>query len=350
MAKLYTRDGKYWLDYVDATGKRIRRAGAKDKSVAAKMLADAESAVERIRAGILHADPKEAKKPFLSHVTEYVSEMRRLGRDEMYSYTVRKHLENAAKAQKWDCLMACTGRSVSGYLRKLADQKLSAKTVNAHRADISAFMAWCVRNGLLEANPCDQVTKSTVKGDKTRRALAIAEVRKLIDAAPAQRRVVYQFLVYTGLRRSEAAALRWGHIHMDALNAYVELPASLTKSGRAESVPLVPEVVGALRQHRGTATDADPVFAEIPSMPDFRLDLAAAGIADEDARGRKVVLHSLRHSLATMLAMSQVPMVVAQKIMRHRDIKLTAEVYTDEGLLPLSAAMNSLPSLSARSA
>jgi hypothetical protein len=31
--------------------------------------------------------------------------------------------------------------------------------------------------------------------------------------------------------------------------------------------------------------------------------------------------------------------------MRHRDIKLTAEVYTDEGLLPLSAAMASLPSL-----
>jgi hypothetical protein len=41
-----------------------------------------------------------------------------------------------------------------------------------------------------------------------------------------------------------------------------------------------------------------------------------------------------------MLMMS---MAVAQRIMRHRDIKLTAEVYTDEGLLPLSAAMHALP-------
>ena len=30
----------------------------------------------------------------------------------------------------------------------------------------------------------------------------------------------------------------------------------------------------------------------------------------------------------------------------HRDIKLTMEAYTDEALLPLAAAMNSLPSMS----
>ena len=46
-----------------------------------------------------------------------------------------------------------------------------------------------------------------------------------------------------------------------------------------------------------------------------------------------------------MLAASQVPMALAQRIMRHRDIRLTADVYTDEGLLPLGAAMRSLPSI-----
>jgi integrase len=153
------------------------------------------------------------------------------------------------------------------------------------------------------------------------------------------------FLVFTGLRRSEAGDLRWAHVHLDAQSPYVELPASLTKSGKAESVPLVPEVVGALRAHRRKAKDRDAVFAAIPSMEEFRADLARAKIEEVDARGRRVVLHSLRHSLATMLAVSSVPMAVAQKIMRHRDIRLTAEVYTDEGLLPLSSAMAALPSL-----
>jgi len=66
----------------------------------------------------------------------------------------------------------------------------------------------------------------------------------------------------------------------------------------------------------------------------------------EGSQRRVLHVHSLRHSLATMLAASGVPMPVAQRIMRHRDIKLTAEVYTDEGLLPLHAAMQALPRLS----
>jgi integrase len=105
----------------------------------------------------------------------------------------------------------------------------------------------------------------------------------------------------------------------------------------------VPTVL--LKEARGGAKEGAHVFDEIPSMVKFREDLAAATIEEVDARGRQVVLHSLRHSLATMLAASQVSMAVAQRIMRHRDIRLTAEVYTDEQLLPLSAAMAALPSL-----
>jgi integrase len=82
-------------------------------------------------------------------------------------------------------------------------------------------------------------------------------------------------------------------------------------------------------------------------MVEFRSDLAAAGIAEEDERGRKVVLHSLRHSLATLLAASNVPPAIAMKIMRHRDIRLTLQAYTDDGLLPVAAAMATLPSVTA---
>ena len=350
MGKLYERAGKWWLSYTDQHGKRVRRVGAKDRSVATRLLADAESAVERIKAGILHADPKEARKPLLRQIADYVLELRRLGRDAMYVYTVRKHLENAAKAQKWSCLANCTGKSVGAYLRGLQATGLTPKTTNAHHADLSAFFGWCVRTGLLEANPCAQVPKVADKRDKTRRALSVPEMKRLLEAAPEERRVVYLFLVYTGLRRSEAAALTRGHLHLDVANPYVELPASLTKSGKAESVPLVPEVVEALRDRLGDGDDADPVFPRIPSMPQFRADLEAAGIEEQDARGRKVVLHSLRHTLTTLLMTSNVPMAVAQRIMRHRDIRLTAEVYTDEGLLPLAAAMGALPSLTQKSA
>jgi integrase len=169
-----------------------------------------------------------------------------------------------------------------------------------------------------------------------------------LAAAPPDRSLVYQFLIFTGLRRAEAAQIRWAHLHLDAVNPFVELPADLTKSGRPETVPLVPDIAAALRRYRQGARDKDRVFDAIPSMDEFRDDLDAAGIEHEDARGRKVVLHSLRHSLATMLAQSNVPPAIAMRILRHRDIKLTLEVYTDESLLPTAAAMATLPSLTAR--
>jgi len=56
-------------------------------------------------------------------------------------------------------------------------------------------------------------------------------------------------------------------------------------------------------------------------MTDFRLELAAAKIDEVDGRGRKVVLHSLR----------------------HRNIKSIAETHADEALLPMGAAMSELP-------
>jgi integrase len=157
--------------------------------------------------------------------------------------------------------------------------------------------------------------------------------------------VVYRFLLYTGLRRSEADQLRWGYVHLDVANPYVELPAAITKSGRPERVPLVPEVAASLRGLREGAGPSQSVFHEIPSMHLFRKDLEAADIPEADERGRKVVLHSLRHSLATMLAQSKVPPAIAQQIMRHSDIKLTLQWYTDEGLLPTAAAMAALPVL-----
>jgi hypothetical protein len=87
--------------------------------VANKMLADAQIAADQIKAGVLHADPPDACKPLLTHVTQYIADMRRRGRDEMYTYNVRKHIENAAKAQQWGNLTMCSQRSVSGHLRKL---------------------------------------------------------------------------------------------------------------------------------------------------------------------------------------------------------------------------------------
>ena len=193
MARIFKRNKRWWLDYTDHRGKRVRIAASSDKSVAQTMLGKAIRNVEKLKAGVLQAE-------------------------------------------------------------------------------------------------------------KTRRALSVEECKALLATAPAKRRLVYLFLIYTGLRRAEARSLTWAHLHLSGVNPHVELPASFTKSGRPERVPLVPLLAEELQAARnGDAAPSDRVFYAIPEMPTFRRDLKRAGIEETDARGRSVVLHSLRHSLATMV-------------------------------------------------
>jgi integrase len=347
MARVFQKRGDWWLDYLDQHGHRVRCPGAKDKEVALKMLGDAIDGVERQKAGLLHADPREARRDIDIHLRDYLGELTRRGRAPMYIYIVQKRVEAAIGAQGWKTLGDATAKSVQKFLGSLATgaDKRTPRTINSYRADFSAFFVWAVEDGRLGSNPCVRVEKVADRRGKTRRALTVSECQDLLSKCSKQRRLVYHFLLMTGLRRAEATQLRWGDLRLDGLNPRVELSPAITKSGQAESVPLVPALAEELLEARGEAGDGERVFRGIPTMISFRKDLAAAGIAEVDARGRRVVLHSLRHSLATMLAASQVPMALAQRIMRHRDIRLTAEVYTDEGLLPLAAAMRELPVL-----
>ena len=77
----------------------------------------------------------------------------------------------------------------------------------------------------------------------------------------------------------------------------------------------------------------------------FNLDLAAAGIAKRDAHGRTVDVHCLRHTFATLLARNGVSPSVAQKLMRHSDIRLTMNTYTHLDLADTASAVAALPTI-----
>lgn len=71
-------------------------------------------------------------------------------------------------------------------------------------------------------------------------------------------------------------------------------------------------------------------------------DLVAADIPKIDERGRRIVNHSTRNTLATMLNRAGVAPRVVQEAMRHLDIRLTMQRYTDSNLLDVSSALESL--------
>ncbi|MBL1216251.1 MAG: hypothetical protein D8M59_02015 [Planctomycetes bacterium] len=78
-------------------------------------------------------------------------------------------------------------------------------------------------------------------------------------------------------------------------------------------------------------------------MKAFTADLRLSKIEPIDQAGRRVDFHSLRMTFSTMLAANRVSQREAPALMRRRDPRLTANVYTDERVLPLAAVLRGCP-------
>ena len=97
---------------------------------------------------------------------------------------------------------------------------------------------------------------------------------------------------------------------------------------------------------RPDAFGREPLFVVAESLGKILdRDLLAAGIAKRDERGRTVDVHALRHSFGTLLSKGGVTPRTAQAAMRHSNIDLTMNVYTDPKLLDVQGALDTLPSL-----
>src|SRR5204863_9070090 len=77
----------------------------------------------------------------------------------------------------------------------------------------------------------------------------------------------------------------------------------------------------------------------VASCPDGEMRLWPKALA------RHLRFHDLRGTTATLLARAGVPLVVAQRMLRHADPRLTANVYTRVDLADLRAGIARLPPL-----
>ncbi len=92
---------------------------------------------------------------------------------------------------------------------------------------------------------------------------------------------------------------------------------------------------------------ADTALFDVPEklVKILDRDLALAGIAKRDERGRTLDVHALRHSFGTLLSKGGVAPRTAQAAMRHAKIDMTMNVYTDPKLLDVAGALDTLPAL-----
>lgn len=315
-----------------------------DKQVAKQKLDAIVREMQQEAAGIIAPKPLRdgAQRPLAGHLDDYVADLEAKGRDAMYVYNVGKRVAKLLKECGWQYPKDVTA---DGFVAWRAKQTKAAKTKNEYLDASCGLLNWMKGNGRLLANPLACVGKVQVQGNEVRqrRAFTNDEMQRLLSVA-GPRKVVYLTAVNTGLRRAELAALEKGDVHLYGDNPFIKVRASTTKNHKGAVIWLNEELATALRELvRPGECGNERVFASIPSMEEFRIDLQAAGIPFEDGQGRRADFHSLRHTLSTNLARAGVAPRVAMELMRHSDMRLTNKTYTDATLLPMVEAVEKLP-------
>lgn len=328
----------------------------RDKRSAFEIAAKLIKTEERRAAGLETADAGARDVPSL--IKDYLAEQLRRGRCEGHVKTtgnrVRRVLEGVSRLED------ATPERVRLALTKIADAPIrrgqdtvkgkrpTAKTVNGYRTSLFGFFAWLVREGRWEKNPVMAVQRARESDPVSpRRALTPEEFEKLLDATSApgarmgrERRVVYLVAANTGLRKKELRSLLRSQVDLDA-KALV-MPSNTTKNRKPLALPLTDSAVEALREHlKGKAPD-DPVFDTVPTLKAIREDLTRAKIEWRDLGEGKLDFHCLRVTFCTDLARAGVPLVMAQRLMRHSDPRLTANIYSKFQLDDVREALTKL--------
>jgi integrase len=125
-----------------------------------------------------------------------------------------------------------------------------------------------------------------------------------------------------GAARAEVAGRRPGRREARVSRAVAGDVVGTPKSGRAREVPLSPETVKALKQHRHLrgelvfCTDAGRMFRKNETKHPLWRACKRAGL-------RLIGWHALRHTFASHLTMRGVPLKAIQELLGHATIEMT---------------------------
>jgi integrase len=249
-------------------------------------------------------------------------------------------------------LRELTLEPVQSYFARLQQGKLSAESVDKVRDVLSSVLRVAVEYGRLLQNPAEKVRLKKRRTTARKPFLRIPEFYRLLDAMAEPYASMVYVAVFSALRVSELAALRWRNIHATSITIeerYSRGDFDQPKSEASRStIPVdahVLERIERLKQleviiKAGRATRRYKVVKS--SSPDdlvFQSVQKGAPMRDNNIlsrhikpAARKVALpwvnwQVLRRSCATWLQQAGVDVKDAQGLMRHSRASTTQDVY-----------------------
>ena len=239
---------------------------------------------------------------------------------------------------------------IENFYAELLGRGLAPKTVRHVHTTLRRALGDAERLGLIARNPARLVRAPAIKDAEQETWSADELSRFLLASAPDRLHAAFVLLATTGMRRGEALGLRWSDLDLDKGVAAVlhtittvdgRIVASSTKTTKSRRrVSLDTGTVAVLKAHRASHakerllvgegwSDHGLVFCRadgLPVHPDwfsdhFRKLVTRAGL-------RRIRLHDLRHTHATMALRAGIhPKIVSERL-GHATVGITLDLYS----------------------
>ena len=232
-----------------------------------------------------------------------------------------KHLED-----KFDkkIVSALNDRDITKLQKSLTEDKLSNSTVNIIVGIITKIIGFGVRKGIIEHSPFKDVQKLKVDNNRDR-FLTKKEIDKLLKNIE-KNRDLYLFVLLSinvGARAESTLNFKMSDIDFESekikvfdfkRNMSYKNPLNGRLKKELEQIDHNGFIVGS-----GIKYSYHKLYLKLKPVLDALFNV---GIDKDDRKGR-VVIHTLRHTFASHLALFNTPLQNIKELMNHADINMT---------------------------
>lgn len=340
LARKSVRGRVYWFAEWEERapdGTLVRRAKSlrlppdSSRADAERLFFDARMTIEMRE----HAAPPPVRATVGEYADAYLASVRR-------TITARTHDRYALALARFAAvtgrdrpLADVTASDIETWVRGMERARHAPRTINLALAALRPMIRRALEDGVIPSDPLRTVRPARVAREAFPPYIPMPVYESVVDPALPDPviRLACRLAMYAGLRAGEIAGLSWDDVDMVRGELRITSRAgSETKTGKSRTVPMlapVREAIDAVRGHKRRKGGEHRVFPSIGTRKTVatyithRWARTVRRIAATDPRVPVITFHGLRHSYATWLASSGLPLASLQIVLGHADIGMT---------------------------
>ena len=341
--------GVYWA-FIDHNGKRRAKKIGTDEKAALGIAKKIEAKLALGDFGVL--EKTKSVKTFKAFAKDFLEGYAKTALKEStyrgYRSILDKHLEPAFGKKP---INEISRTDVKNFIFKKIKDGMSISRAKRIKATLSGIFSHAVEDGLILVNPAARLDRFlNAKDQSLSNEISPYSAKELeiyletVRSHFAEHFPMFLTLARTGLRLGEALGLQWGDIDfrgkfIEIRRAWVNGRLTTTKTGktrRVDATPLLLATLKSLNQRRKEQTLKNG-WGEVPEWVFVNQDgkpLDPGNVrgrvhykACEKAKLRRVRIHDLRHSYATIRISAGHNIADVSRQLGHASIKITVDTY-----------------------